>query len=950
MKNERALKDAFSDRVETLQPKEEQIEAYMGRQDGKVRVPNRANFVYVRRLNGEVIQAFNDTVPAVKDRPIYIVHRKHWYVTGPRNTFVQPQLLIPDGYAGMNPFPSANAPLIAWQQYLPGLIQPFGGLVLRVWGMNFDISGTIVNIPTQNIDMTAHIPASGARWVRIEANAGGLSVLDGSVVADPSLITQADIPAPSAGKNTWWIIKLSAGKTDFSNYYDFQNTDFIDLRFGGGGGGGGVTPVNPSVADNFVSFADTIGGQKDSGKKAADFVAANVPFAGATKTKITYDAKGLVTAGADATAADVGAPALVSPSVTDNIVVFSNLVGLQKDSGISGLLFSRTFAPQGWDAGQIWSYATVAVVSTTKLRITVSASANIAYHWRGVYKNLGATSLQVTSTDDKAEGIWFCFSSDGVNFILTQTPFHIFDLISGAIRADIMLWEFYWDNTNNTTLWIQPEFHPSAFFSPSIHGYAHESFGTRYSNGLDITYGLTASNADTRVKITNGEIHDEGISVYINHSATPTAIWEQILSAAGTADSSYAALPIYYLSGATPVWRKIAATSYPFQPVSNNYMYYNRNNAGTWDYTSPVTSNYAVGWIVATSNQTEPIVVIPGRGSYATQTAAEAEIFPNLSTLFTEFKLLYRIIYQTKNGSTNNGKCQILTVTDYRKDIVSNNATSGGSVSAAQVSFTPSGGIAATNVQAALEELDTEKAALASPTFTGTPAAPTAAAGTNTTQLATTAMVQGEKFIFSAGAYDVMSVASSGYSDFVGTVTTIAGDRLSFTFGTTSGNKNAMVPVATNHLAKMRLWNTTRNSYILISNCTATTVTPYAAVPAAWANGDAITIRSQTVNGTYSSGYFVDFEFVSGPPLTALGIKMSCRLVDTGGAGYEAAFHPMSSFSASQQTMQITTQGTGVIRAQGDTPLTGATFSCIWIASGAATLSFLIRLVGYYPV
>ncbi len=37
-------------------------------------------------------------------------------------------------------------------------------------------------------------------------------------------------------------------------------------------------------------------------------------------------------------------------------------------------------------------------------------------------------------------------------------------------------------------------------------------------------------------------------------------------------------------------------------------------------------------------------------------------------------------------------------------------------------------------------------APLSSPTFTGTPAAPTAAAGTNTTQIATTAYVQGESF------------------------------------------------------------------------------------------------------------------------------------------------------------------------------------------------------------
>lgn len=53
--------------------------------------------------------------------------------------------------------------------------------------------------------------------------------------------------------------------------------------------------------------------------------------------------------------------------------------------------------------------------------------------------------------------------------------------------------------------------------------------------------------------------------------------------------------------------------------------------------------------------------------------------------------------------------------------------------------FTPSGTIAANTLSGAIVELDSEKAAINSPTFTGTPAAPTAAAGTNTTQLATTA-------------------------------------------------------------------------------------------------------------------------------------------------------------------------------------------------------------------
>lgn len=59
--------------------------------------------------------------------------------------------------------------------------------------------------------------------------------------------------------------------------------------------------------------------------------------------------------------------------------------------------------------------------------------------------------------------------------------------------------------------------------------------------------------------------------------------------------------------------------------------------------------------------------------------------------------------------------------------------------SAASVINTPAGGISATTVQAAIDELETEKAGLASPTFTGVPLAPTAAAATNTTQIATTA-------------------------------------------------------------------------------------------------------------------------------------------------------------------------------------------------------------------
>lgn len=57
-------------------------------------------------------------------------------------------------------------------------------------------------------------------------------------------------------------------------------------------------------------------------------------------------------------------------------------------------------------------------------------------------------------------------------------------------------------------------------------------------------------------------------------------------------------------------------------------------------------------------------------------------------------------------------------------------------------SFSPVGGIAATNVQAAISELDTEKAPLASPALTGTPTSTTPLTSDNSTRIATTAFMQ----------------------------------------------------------------------------------------------------------------------------------------------------------------------------------------------------------------
>ena len=95
--------------------------------------------------------------------------------------------------------------------------------------------------------------------------------------------------------------------------------------------------------------------------------------------------------------------------------------------------------------------------------------------------------------------------------------------------------------------------------------------------------------------------------------------------------------------------------------------------------------------------------------------------------------------------------------------IVNADVNASAAIAATKLAFTPAGNIAATTVQAALQELDDEKAPIASPTLTGTPAAPTATAGTNTTQLATTAFVLANNVPAGAVNFFAMNTAPTGY-------------------------------------------------------------------------------------------------------------------------------------------------------------------------------------------
>lgn len=137
-----------------------------------------------------------------------------------------------------------------------------------------------------------------------------------------------------------------------------------------------------------------------------------------------------------------------------------------------------------------------------------------------------------------------------------------------------------------------------------------------------------------------------------------------------------------------------------------------------------------------------------------------------------------------------------------------------------------------------------------------------------------------------------------GASAFVGTIATLPGGA-NLTYNITSGQEGAMVPTSTSQLAKMRLYNTTRGTNALISNCITGTNTLIltANVPVGWIVGDTITIASQTVSG---GGFaWVDLEITSGlTGKTDVFIKLI--ILHPSSANY-LLIHPLETYAGPKQ-------------------------------------------------
>ncbi len=138
---------------------------------------------------------------------------------------------------------------------------------------------------------------------------------------------------------------------------------------------GAITPSSIVASGNITGL--NLSGTNTGDQDLSGLVVANVAITGATKTKITYDAKGLVTAGADATTADI-ADSLNKRYVTDAHLV---ILGNTSNTNTGDQTITLTGDVTGTGTGSFATTIANNAVTTIKIldsNVTLAKIANIA--------------------------------------------------------------------------------------------------------------------------------------------------------------------------------------------------------------------------------------------------------------------------------------------------------------------------------------------------------------------------------------------------------------------------------------------------------------------------------------------------------------------------------------------------------------------------------------------
>jgi len=326
----------------------------------------------------------------------------------------------------------------------------------------------------------------------------------------------------------------------------------------------------------------------------------------------------------------------------------------------------------------------------TTTTFTLAAAANpLTYWYNGIKKVVNTDQSTVLAG---AAGLYFIYFNAALGTLLNSSVFPGFTNTSNVIICAVQ-----WNGTDYGL--VNDERH-GHMRNLAWHDWAHNTVGARYKNGISLT--ASGTGAAATFSTTAGEIRDEDIIFdFPASSAFPVAN-------AGR---------LFWQSAATVYSFDKTPSTVPFKRGVNNRPMMVRASDSTLVELASAVNRYINVFVYGTDDLHTPLYFFTesvddatfGNNGYTSTTNARAIGFPILSgyMLSSELKPLYRLVIRA------DGVVQTMIASDDYRLVTSLPQSGGvGSLPATAITFTPAGNISATQVQAAIEELDSETSQL----------------------------------------------------------------------------------------------------------------------------------------------------------------------------------------------------------------------------------------------
>ena len=299
-------------------------------------------------------------------------------------------------------------------------------------------------------------------------------------------------------------------------------------------------------------------------------------------------------------------------------------------------------------------------ISFNDLTRTFSITTTTGYDYfiKGVKYNI-SVDKSIAIPDVDGSYFFYLDSTQTLNYVTT------FD--TNLLRDYAFIASANWSTTQSKILGLAEERH-GITMDWATHAYLHSYVGARirptdFTLSNFVLNGNGSSESEYQASLGNGTLTDEDIANVITNSATPLLPFEQVLSPS-------AEIPIMYKIG-NGEWYLDGATSNLVKDGTSRIQY--NLFSGTWSSVDVANTKFVAMWVFATNFHDDPIRILLGQREDST--LIDANTYNTYESLnleglaIQEYKILYRLIFQTNDAYTNTLKARLVQVADLRKSI-----------------------------------------------------------------------------------------------------------------------------------------------------------------------------------------------------------------------------------------------------------------------------------------